>query len=412
MTSKNKNGNNEGSIFYRADRGIWRAQVTLEGRRLSHSGKTKQECQTWLKDTLSQIDTGLTYDSAQIKMKDFLENWLATMKTKLKKSTFYNYETSVGYLVEVFGKMAVKDLRPDQIQRYYEKHTKEGKSLNTLRYTHSVLHGALDHAAKMRVIPYNPADAVIVPNPDNKEMKILNESQANAFLLAVRGGRYEGLYQIALVTGMRQSEILGLKWSDLDWKNKTISVSRQLIRNPKSKAEYFTDVKTSSGRRKIKLGDLTIEKLRDHLNFQIDERKHPVHGKWDNNDLIFPSNVGTPMNQSNLYRNFKENLDKSGANIDENGDKVRIRFHDLRHTAASLMLNHGVPAIIVSNRLGHSKVSITLDIYGHLIQQMQDGPAEMIDQLITPITMGDMAFDISCTQDNRINAQVEPVAPK
>jgi integrase len=391
MTPNTRKGNNEGTIFFRADRGIWRAQVTLDGRRLSHAGKTKQECQTWLKETITQIDTGLTYNAAQIKMGDFLENWLSTMKTKLKKSTFYGYAKSVSYLVPVFGKFTVKDLRPDQIQKYYDRSVKEGISLNTLRYIHSVLHGALDHAVKMRVIPWNPADAVVVPRPKNKEeMSIFNESEANAFLLAVRGSRYEALYQVALATGMRQSEILGLKWSDLDWKSKTISVVRQLERNPKSPGEYFSRVKTEAGRRKIKLGDQTIEKLRNHLNFQSEERKALARGKWIENDMIFPSMVGTPMNQSNLYRHFKQTLLKVGLN--------EIRFHDLRHTAASLMLNHGVPAIVVSKRLGHSKVSVTLDIYGHLIQEMQDGPAAMIDELITPIEVTDMAFDLKATQ--------------
>lgn len=384
-----RRGNNEGSIFYLPEKKLYRAQVTLDGRRLSHCDKSRQKCQDWLKKTISQIDTGLSYDASQIKMGDFLLIWLSIVKTTLRERTYYNYERSVNYLLPAFGKIAVKDLRPDQIQKYYDLWGKEGKSLNTLRYTHSVLHGALDHATKMRVIPYNPADAVIVPKPDNREMCIFNESQANEFLLSVRGSRYEGLYQIALATGMRQSEILALKWSDLDWKLKTISVVRQLERNPKSKENYFSKVKTDAGRRKIKLGDLTIEKLRAHMKSQSEERMSLARGKWDENDLIFPSIVGTPMNQSNLYRHFKETLVKAGLE--------EIRFHDLRHTAASLMLNHGVPAIVVSKRLGHSKVSITLDIYGHLIQEMQDGAAEMIDDLITPIEISDVGFDINCT---------------
>ncbi len=223
-----------------------------------------------------------------------------------------------------------------------------------------------------------------------EEMSILNESEASSLLLTVRGTRYEALYQLALATGMRQSEILGLKWSDVDWKQKTISVLRQLERNPKSQDKYFSRVKTDAGRRKIKLGDQTVEILRTHLNSQMEIRKTMPKGRWEENDLIFSSSVGTPMSQRNLFRDFKEILKKAGLH--------EIRFHDLRHTAASLMLNHGVPAIVVSKRLGHSKVSITLDIYGHLIQEMQDGAATMIDELITPIEITDVPFEIGCTQ--------------
>ncbi len=399
-----RRGNNEGSIFYLPEKKLYRTQVTLDGRRLSHCDKSRLKCQDWLKKTIGQIDTGLTYDASQITMGDFLLNWLGIMKTTLRERTYFNYERSVQHLLPSFRKIAVKDLRPDQIQKFYDIWSKEGKSLNTLRYTHSVLHGALDHAAKMRVIPYNPADAVIVPKPNNREMRIFNESQANEFLLSVRGSRYEALYQIALATGMRQSEILALKWSDLDWKLKTLSVVRQLERNPKTKDNYFSKVKTDAGRRKIKLGDLTIEKLRAHLNSQMEIRKAMPKGRWEENDLIFPSSVGTPLSQRKLFRDFKEILKKAGLED--------IRFHDLRHTAASLMLNHGVPAIVVSKRLGHSKVSVTLDIYGHLIQEMQDGPAAMIDELITPVEVTDIPFDIGCNQNEILISVPLPVATK
>ncbi len=202
-----KRANSEGSIYYLQDRKLWRAQVTLDGRRLSKCSKSRQECAEWLKETIGQFDTGLTYDSSQIKVGEFLLSWLSTMKTKLRDRTYYNYQLCVSYLLPSFEKVTIKDLRPDQIQKFYDLKVKEGLSLNMLKYTHSVFHGALKHAVKMRVIPWNPADAVVVPKPEKiEEMSILNESEASSLLLTVRGTRYEALYQLALATGMRQSE--------------------------------------------------------------------------------------------------------------------------------------------------------------------------------------------------------------
>ena len=140
--------------------------------------------------------------------------------------------------------------------------------------------------------------------------------------------------------------------------------------------DYYSSLKTKSGLRTISLGMNTIQKLREHHQIQINT-KEKMDDLWIENYLIFPSNVGTPMNQRNLIRKFKKILRESGLR--------EIRFHDLRHTAASLMLNHGISPIIVAKRLGHSKVSITLDTYGHLLPGMQQETANFIDDLVTPI---------------------------
>jgi integrase len=206
-------------------------------------------------------------------------------------------------------------------------------------------------------------------------MQFLDETQASQFLLAVRGDRNETLYYLAIATGMRQSELLGLKWSDVDWEKRTMIVQRQAKRYNRD-AGYFSPLKTRLGRRIIVLGEKTTNKLHEHLIQQATEI-HQAGDKWNNLDLIFPSTSGTPQDQFNLYHSFKALLKQAGL--------PAVRFHDLRHTAASLMLNHGVPVLVVSRRLGHSKVSITLDIYGHLIPEMQNEAAEMIDEIINPV---------------------------
>jgi integrase len=174
----------------------------------------------------------------------------------------------------------------------------------------------------------------------------------------------------------------------LNWEKKTLIIQRQLKRKFKV-GDYFVSPKTRSGRRTIVLGIRTLKVLHEHLKRQDEAKRAGAH-RWTDNDLVFPSTIGTPINHSNLYRSFKKLLRLSGL--------PEIRFHDLRHTAASLMLNHGVPSIIVSRRLGHSKVSTTLDIYGHLIPEMQNEAAELIDDLIFPI---EVELHTNCTRKDK-----------
>ena len=179
------------------------------------------------------------------------------------------------------------------------------------------------------------------------------------------------LYFLAIHTGMRQSELIGLKWEDIDWKLSTIQVKRQ-VRHFKGGSYSFMEPKSKSGVRTIMLGKQALELLKNHKREQqimINSSKD-----WIALDLVFPSNAGTPITASNIRRAFRRLLKASGL--------PKIRFHDLRHTAASLMLNHGIPVLIVSKRLGHSKPSITIDVYGHLIPSRQEAAAQLMDDLM------------------------------
>jgi integrase len=173
---------------------------------------------------------------------------------------------------------------------------------------------------------------------------------------------------------MRESELLGLKWQDLDWVRQTLKVERQYER-PHGDGIIFTPPKTKKGKRSIKLGNKSIEALRNHFDSQQEERIAAGEA-WKEYDLIFSTRVGTPIQQRDLMRSYKILLQDAGL--------PPFRFHDLRHTAASILLNNGVPIIVVSGRLGHARASITSDIYGHLMPNMQDEAAQLIDDLVTP----------------------------
>ena len=388
MAKKNR-GRNEGSISPRSN-GRWRAQVSLCGKRLSRDFTTKVQCQRWIREVLDKKDQGFNFDGAQISLREFLEDWLITKEASLRPETHYQYSmTCRKYIIPLLGKLKLIELRPEHIQKLYQAEKQAGVGDRTIEMIHMVLHGALGHAVKLGLLSRNPTDATIPIRPKHKEMKFYDETQVNQFLLSAKGDNYEMIYYLAIATGMRQSELLGLKWSDLDWRYKTIIVQRQLTRGKKD-GDYFTSLKTQAGYRTILLGNITIDKLREHYKIQQNEQKE-MGERWEENDLIFPSSIGTPLDQYNLYHKFKTLIQISGL--------PEIRFHDLRHTAASLMLNHGIPPIIVSRRLGHSKVSITLDIYGHLIQEMQNEAAELIDELISPIEVDLIApqLHLNCT---------------
>ena len=206
-------------------------------------------------------------------------------------------------------------------------------------------------------------------------MVVLDETQVSQLLVAAKGSRHEALYHLAVTTGMRMGELFGLRWSDLHWVSGRIYVRRQVQYVP-GYGRSFVEPKTRSGRRTIKLGEGVLQALRKHLERQQSEQV-AAGERWVDNELIFPSKSGTPMDASNLRLDFTRVLRQAGL--------PKIRFHDLRHTAASLMLNHGIPVIVVSKILGHSKPSITMDIYGHLYNEMQDEAAQLMDELVTPI---------------------------
>lgn len=370
-----KRGNGEGSIHRRSN-GTWRAQVSLNGHRLSTTADTRSECQAWLKKTLLQVDNGLTMDGAQTSLESYLQQWLQTVKPALRLTTWNLYQhIVVSHIIPYLGSAKLKDLRPEIIQRLYDSRQAAGTGSRTIQLVHVVLHNAMSHAVRLGILPRNPTEATYRPISQHDEAKIYDEGQISQFLVAAKGERNEALYHLAIATGMRQAELLGLKWSDVDWIKNTVRVQRQLRRDFRD-GEMFISPKTKAGRRTIELGPKTVEILRQHWERQGEERRK-CGELWQDNDLVFPSRVGTPMDYSNLVKSFKQVIYCAGL--------PEIKFHSLRHTAASLMLNHGIPVLIVSRRLGHSKVSVTLDIYAHMIPEMQHDAAVLMDELITPV---------------------------
>jgi integrase len=250
-----------------------------------------------------------------------------------------------------------------------------GASLYTVRMIHAALHRSLDQAIRWRIIDRNPAEDVIKPKPARKEIQTLNEHQARQFLIAAQGSRYEALYDLAITSGLRAGELIGLKWSDLDWARGYLHVQRQAQRLP-GKGLAFTEPKSASGRRVVVLGQAMMALLDEHLKKQGLLRTFAGE-RWQEHGMIFTSQIGTCLDHRNVCREFKEILRRAGL--------PDIRFQDLRHTAATLMLKEGIHPKIVQERLGHAQIFVTMDTYSHVLPAMQEEAAMKMDELITPI---------------------------
>ena len=355
--------------------GSWRAQVTLKGRRLSHTSKNQQAAREWIRKIQDQIDQGLTYDDERTTLGTFLEGWLATKKSQLRTASSEQYfRMSRSYIEPQLGSIRMKNLDSGRIQEFYDELSKSGKGAGTIRMVHVVLHMCLEHAKNLGLVGRNPAEFCKLPKPLKTEMSIWDEDQINKFLVFIQGHRNENLYHLALATGMRRGELLGLKWQDVDWVNHRLLIRRQCC-HPKSGGFIFQEPKTKLGIRSVTLGKDLIDRLRAQMA-NIDLMRKISRDRWRDYDLVFPSMIGKPQIGNNVSLEFNKLVAQSGL--------PGIRFHDCRHTAASIMLSHGIPAVIVAGMLGHS-ISTLMTTYTHFIPDMQDEAAQLMSDITSPI---------------------------
>lgn len=359
--------------------GRWRGRLTIQGRQISYSSTSIQEVKAWIRKNSEEIERGLTYKTAKMTVGEYLEGWLASITNSIRPTTAYHYKSlCTKYLIPSLKDVLIKELTAAHVQQVYDQWVRQKKPVPapTIIKAHTVLHTALARAEETGLILRNVADHARPPKAPHKEMQIWSEMEVNRFLITAREDRFYTLYYLAVVTGMREMELLGLKWQDLDQARGILHVSRQLARS----GGGMLDQKTKAAKRSIQVGAGTLKVLNEHYQAQSKER-YQAGDHWKETDLIFTSTIGTAVNYKNMLdRSFKPLIKAAGV--------PAIRFHDLRHTAASLMLNQGVPIFKVSKILGHAKPSITSDIYGHVVPNAMDGIGDMMDELITPIDSG------------------------
>jgi integrase len=306
-------------------------------------------------------------------MEKYLDRWLKSAKKKLSLRTYDDYASLLDLHVRpVLGKHRLSRLRPLDFQSFVDSMTEKDLSPRTVRYAHTVVSSAMKQAVRWKLMTHNPAQFVELPKAVKREVKALSVEQAKAFLKKAETDEFGLLFELALVTGMRPEEYLALEWGDLE--GTSISIKRVLVSRRQKSGWYFQEPKTKKSRRSIVLPGYLVNKLKAHRGKQLEYRLKRAD-KYQNHNLIFASKKGSPVSIRNLERrHFKPILEAAGL--------PDIRLYDLRHSCATLLLMAGEHPKVVSERLGHSSIVITLDTYSAVLPTMQEQATEKLAALL------------------------------
>jgi len=343
------------------------------GQRKYLYGRTRQEVGRKLTVALKARQDGLPMAGERQTVRQYLEGWLESARPSLRPRTWARYEQYLRlHAIPEIGRLSLAKLGPQHLQRLYASRLEAGLSPTSVAHLHAVLHRALGQAARWGLVARNVASLATRPRIKRQEMTTLSPEQARAFLDTAQADRLYALYALALSTGMRQGEILALRWRDMNLEAGTLRVTATLQRT--GDGFLFAEPKTARSRRQVALTTVAVDALRRHRAHQLEERLQ-LGTAWEDNDLVFANEVGRPMEAGNLIRrSFHPLLERAGL--------PRIRFHDLRHTAATLMLGRAVHPKVVAEMLGHSQIAVTLDLYSHVTPTMQRQATEALDAVL------------------------------
>ena len=374
-----------GQIIARGER-VWLVRVFLgrdpsTGKRNYHN-KTihgnKKDAQKYLNGVLREKDLGTFVEPSALTINEYLDQWLEkAAKPRLRERSFIEY----GYILQLYirpaiGTKKLSDIQPLDLQSIYASMQERRLSPRTIRYANAVISSAFKQALKWRMLVHNPATLVELPRESSKEMQALSPEEASRFLEAIAEDRFGLLLTFALITGMRPEEYLGIQWKDVDLQKGIVSIQRTVVWLPKGKSWSFGEPKTTRSKRSIPLPDSLTQNLVRHKHKQLEERLKK--GKeYQNYDLVFATSEGTPIMRRNLVRrHFKPALKRAGL-------PETLRLYDLRHSCATLLLAENENPKVVSERLGHSRINITLDTYSHVLPSMQQAASDKLEKLLS-----------------------------
>ncbi len=373
--SRRRRGRGEGAIYHRND-GQWCASITVgydengKRRRRTVYGTTKKAVQDRLVELQSNTFAGALLEPSTVTVAEASKHWLETVaRRKVRPKTYQLYESLIRLHINPrIGGIRLNKLTAIQLQGLYADMERDRCSPRMQQLVHARVFSILKQAARWRLIQHNIALDVDRPTAPTKRFEVLNPEQAWRFLVAAREDRLHALYVLALLTGLRQGELFGLQVDDVDLASGTLFIRHQL-QELAGKLD-LTEPKTAAGRRRITLPKMAVEALAAHLERM---REEGWTGPW-----VFCDTKGGPLRKSNVRRkSFYPLLDKAGV--------PQIRFHDLRHSAATLLLREDVHPKVVQEMLGHSRIGITLDTYSHAVPSMQRDAAAKLDHLFEAV---------------------------
>ena len=336
----------------------------------------KKDANTYLSNTLTAMSTGTFVEPVKLSVSEYLNKWLEmAAKPRLRERTFNDYSEKLDrYVRPVIGSQKLADVRSLDVQSVYSAMAGRNLSPRTIRYTHAILGSAFKQAVKWNMLQRNPCDGVELPRMERKEMQAFSPEEVTRFLSATAEDDHSALFALAVATGMRPEEYLALKWSDLDLEARIVTVTRTLVWR-KGGGWYFGEPKTARSRRTITFPDPLAKLLRTHKAKQSEVRLK-LGGAYSSENLVFATVEGTPLNIRNLtQRHFKQILKR--ANL-----SASFRLYDLRHTCATLLLAANEHPKVVSERLGHASITLTLDTYSHVLPSMQQAASDKLERIL------------------------------
>ena len=362
----------------------WEARFTTgfdpktgKQKQRSITGKTQKEVAQKLRHFTAELDSGTYHEPCKMTVGEWLDIWKEEYLVDVKPYTEASYKGVIkNHIKPAIGIIKLDDLDPYTIQSFYNALSTKGLSAKTVKNIHGVLHRALQQAVLNQYIRFNPTDACKLPRIEKKEMHPLDEAQIGAFMQAIKGHRYEILYTVTLFTGLREGEALGLMWNCVDFEKGTILVDKQLQRQKKLHGDYIF-LSTKNGKsRTITPASWVMDLLRMQQARQ-EQARTQAGDLWEDSGLVFTNEVGHHLALHTVYKEFK----KIVCSI----DAPEVRFHDLRHSYAVASIRAGDDIKTVQGNLGHATASFTLDVYGHVTEQMKQASSARMDAYIKDI---------------------------
>ena len=372
-----RRANGEGSIRKRDD-GSWEARILINGKSRSIYGRTQSDVRKKLTEVRNDLDNDEYLEPNDTTLKEWLELWQDEYLEDVKQSTADRYKSCIKiHIIPALGETRLMDLRASTIQKFLNQCKKvDGLSEKSVKNIRLVLHKALEQAIEDEQIKKNPCDRAKAPSYDDppKEMRPLKDHEVPMFLQAIKGHQFESLFYVALFTGMRESELIGLTWDCIDFQHCTIHIYRQLRKTREKKGSYvFTSLKNKQART-FSPPQNVLDVLKK-VKIRQAELRLKAGSSWSNpDDLVFTNDLGKHVATFTLYKYFKEVVTQIGL--------PEMRFHDLRHGYATLALQNGVDVKTVSNNLGHSTTAFTMDKYGHVTETMMKDSADKMQRFI------------------------------
>lgn len=375
MAKRPKRGNDEGSAPRKRADGRWESRYTIQtakgAKRKSVYAKTRAECARALTQALSERDRGISLEPSTLTFGEHLARWLEdSARHSVKPSTYIRYEGIIrNHLVPALGHVKLIALSPAHLQSLYSEKL-SSLSPGSVRQIHAVAGRALSQAKRWRLIDYNPAEDADAPKLPEREPRTLELEDAARLLRSIHAWREDryALFVLAITTGMRQGEIIGLWWEDIDLESGTVHVRRTL--DTYSGPPSYRVPKGGKARR-VSLSRAAVEALRNHRRSQVEARMKA--SKWQDDALVFTGPTGGPIRRANLHQSFVRLLKREGF--------PAITFHQLRHTFCSLLIEDGVDPKTLQQMLGHADLKITLGVYSRVSARMERGAANAMDRL-------------------------------